>query len=85
MATSLARIIQQHTIANNVRFALRKIAPATKADQRLTVAYLRRYKEGENNPNEKCNKSLDYENVKPRVYKRRAASSIREKEVWKQG
>ena len=59
MAPSLAGIIQQHTITDNVRFALGEIAPATEADQRPTVADAGRYQKSKHDSNEESDESLD--------------------------
>jgi hypothetical protein len=60
MAPSLAGIVQQHTVPDNVRFALGEIAPAAEADQRPTVADARRYKKSEEDSDEESDESLDW-------------------------
>lgn len=60
MAPSFAGIIQQHPIANDVRFALGEVTPAAASNQRTTVTRRRGYKKGEDDSDEQGDQSLNY-------------------------
>lgn len=59
MTPSLAGIIQQNPITDNMRFALGEIAPVTEADQRPTVTDARRHKKGKHDTDKESDESLD--------------------------
>lgn len=52
MAFRLARIIQKDAIANNMRFALGEVAPATESDERAAIACTWWDEEGEEDTDE---------------------------------
>lgn len=60
MAVSLARVIKENPIANDMRLSLSEIAQAPEANQRTTIAGLGRNEQGEDNANEECQKALNY-------------------------
>lgn len=59
LALGLPRVIQQDTIANNVRFSLAEVAPATEGNQWAAIAYTGRHQECEDDPDKESYDTLD--------------------------
>lgn len=59
VSPGLPGIIQQYAVANDMRFALGEVAPATGSNQGTAITCGWGHQKGENDSNEECDQALD--------------------------